>query len=81
MISVSNYDIEEEYNKYKDTKYRKSVIISGEIVKKPIPFNDVKDGIKNKLNKKNKRNKINAWKKALLDEYNFRIDDNMLVGK
>ena len=80
-VKVTYNEIKEEYNKNKESRYYKMVNVGNKRVKKPEPFNAVKDRIERNLLSMKKSEKRKSWVTQILQEYNYKLNESELEGK
>ncbi len=78
---VTLAEIKDEYEKNKDKKYYKMVKKNKKRVKEVEPFNKVKVRIERVLKRRKGSEMKEKWKKEILKEYEFVIDESVLEGK
>ncbi len=79
-IFLSDQEIIEEYEKEKNRKYSEKAKEDGVVVNKPVPFEVVREEIIEDLKKKTQNQRARAWKRKILDEYDFTINEAALEG-
>ncbi|MBN1907455.1 MAG: peptidylprolyl isomerase [Deltaproteobacteria bacterium] len=75
---ISDQEITEEYEKDKETKYSDKVMENGVVINKPVPLDDVKDEIIDKLKKNIDRQRAQEWRRDIFEEYIFKINETAL---
>ena len=79
-IFLSDQEIMEAYEKEKNRKYSEKAKENGAVVNKPVPFEVVRDEIIEDLKKKQQYRRAQEWKKKILDDYDFAINEAALEG-
>jgi foldase protein PrsA len=79
-IFISDQEILEEYEKGKENRYSEKVMENGVMVNRAIAFDDVKDEIYNELVDKVKQKRGQDWRKQVINEYAFKINETELRG-
>lgn len=79
-VSVSDKELKKEYDRGKNNRYSEKVMENGAIVKRPKPFDQVKEEIYNNIAKKIVFRKAMEWKEQVLKEYDFKINEPKLEG-
>jgi foldase protein PrsA len=79
-INVSDQQIRDVYEKVKEDKYPGKVMENGVLVSQPIPFDEVKDEIRDEIVKKQTYQKGQEWEKKVLKEYDLKINEMELEG-
>lgn len=79
QINIKEEDILKEYNENKNKRYTKMVQQGKYRIKKVVPYKDIKDEIKRRLESKFKSEFSNKWQQELLIKHNFKMRDDSEV--
>ena len=79
-IFISDQEIMEEYEKGKERKYSLKIKENGVLTNRPKAFDDVRDEIYNELVDKVKEKRAQDWRKQVINEYEFKINEAELEG-
>jgi peptidyl-prolyl cis-trans isomerase C len=80
-IQVTDAEVRDEYEKNKTRSYTKREKKGTNVVQVQIPFNEVKDNIKQMLINKKRTLKVRGWEENLLNTAGFTIHENKLEGE
>ena len=77
-VFVSDQEIMEKYEKDMASKYSDKVLENGVVVNKPLPLDVVRDEIVTELKEKTLREKGLQYRKRLMEQYDFEINETAL---
>lgn len=80
-IAITQKEIRDEYEKYRDTRFTSSVTQKGKQIKQVMPFEKVKDQIESMLYRKKRAENLAKWKRDMLHMNKFTINEDELEGK
>ncbi len=80
-VVITQKEIRDEYEKYKDTRFTTFVNNKGKQVKQIMPFEKVKDQIENMLYRKKRAENLAKWKRDMLHISKFIVNEDELEGK